>query len=477
MALGFLASRFFDPEKLKAFTVDHNLSHMGVNENADSVKSRLSEMGIACEVLKLDWKDFPVSAQAKGKLQSTARDKRYQALLQSCAKEDIDILLTAHNVDDDVATMLYRMAHMSGIEGVAGMKCVTTFPVIEPFNLRDIFIGRPFIGHRKVDLINTCIKNNIEWNVDTSNFDIVYRRNAIGHLVHQMGTTTNSLIGLDRLGTTLNHLKLHRKVILEHVLEFFKRSVILNKLNGDVTIVLNNPMYLTKGWVLSTAIKFAVQFVTASGYPPKTNNSDELTERVLQAYKSQIESRKERRRLPTSFERLHLGQTSFANAVIYPLAKSDSINRISSENSRKHRSIEPGPCLLITREFSDRKKESHGHEVSFNHTNEVLWKNAFYVRLNGKVESACIYMRELRVLDVKRALLLARGHEPARKVLYDFVRSVSALHYHAIPVLLNREDPNFICIPTLGVKFPVDFDFTIQFKGGQQVTSKFLCLP
>ena len=37
---------------------------------------------------------------------------------------------------------------------------------------------------------------------------------------------------------------------------------------------------------------------------------------------------------------------------------------------------------------------------------------------------------------------------------YNFVRSVSALHYHAIPVLLNREDPDFICIPTLGVKFP-----------------------
>ena len=143
-------------------------------------------------------------------------------------------------MDDDIATMIYRMAHMSGIEGIAGMKYVSTFPVIEPFNMRDIFIGRPFIDHKKIDLIDTCIKNNIEWNIDTSNFDIVYRRNAIGHLMHQMGTTTNSPIGLDRLSTTLNHLKLHRKMIFEHVLEFFKRSVIVDRQNGDVTIVLNN---------------------------------------------------------------------------------------------------------------------------------------------------------------------------------------------------------------------------------------------
>ena len=55
-------------------------------------------------------------------------------------------------------------------------------------------------------------------------------------------------------------------------------------------------------------------------------------------------------------------------------------------------------------------------EVSFDQTNQVLWKNAFYVRLEGRISTA-IYMRELRVLDVKRALLLARGHEPSRKAL------------------------------------------------------------
>ena len=52
MALGFLASRLFGPEKLKAFTVDHNLSHMGVNENDRFCEKQTAEMGIACEVLK-----------------------------------------------------------------------------------------------------------------------------------------------------------------------------------------------------------------------------------------------------------------------------------------------------------------------------------------------------------------------------------------------------------------------------------------
>src|ERR1700722_6813992 len=81
MALGFLASRFFDPKQLRAFTVEHNLSHMGVNEDGESVKRRLSEMGISCDVLRLDWEDFPIHAQTKGKLQSLARDKRYQIML------------------------------------------------------------------------------------------------------------------------------------------------------------------------------------------------------------------------------------------------------------------------------------------------------------------------------------------------------------------------------------------------------------
>ena len=477
MALGFLAGRFFGPERLHAFTVEHNLSHLGVNESGDSVKCRLSEMGISCDVLRLEWDDFPIHAQTKGKLQSLARDKRYQVLLQSCIKEDIRILLTAHNLDDDIATMIYRMAHMSGVEGIAGMKYVSTFPVTEPSNPHDVFIGRPFIEHKKADLISTCIRNNVDWNIDTSNFDTVYRRNIIGKLVHQMGTASNPSIEPERLAATLGHLKQHRRAIFEHVLEFFKRSVILDKSNGDVTIVLNDRNYLTKGWILSTGIKFAVQFVTASGYPPKTSNADELVGKILRAYESQLGTRKDRRHLPNSFERLALAQTSFANAVINPLAKNDSIHRISLENARKHRSIGYGPCLLVTREFSDRRRDGSGHEISFDQGNQVLWRDTFWMRLGDNVDATGMYMRELRIQDVKRALMLARSHEPSRKALHGFVRSVSALHYHAIPVVLSRADPAFMCIPTLNVTFPTNFEFAVQFKGARLTTGKFLCLP
>lgn len=150
MALCWLASTAFDKDRIKVYTVNHNLSTMGVVENPAQVVKSVASLGLDCKVLEVEWKDVPQARQTKGRLQTLARQRRYELLLASCLRDNVRILLTAHNLDDDLATMIYRMSHMSGIEGIASMKPISPFPLLHIPEAALVFIGRPLLGVSKV---------------------------------------------------------------------------------------------------------------------------------------------------------------------------------------------------------------------------------------------------------------------------------------------------------------------------------------
>lgn len=151
MALCCLVSKTFDKDRIKVYTVNHNLSTMGVAENPAQVVEKVASLGLDCKILEVEWKDVPLKCQTKGKLQNLARQRRYELLLTSCLQDDVRILLTAHNLDDDLATMIYRMSHMSGIEGIASMKPISPFPLLHIPESSSVFVGRPLLGISKVE--------------------------------------------------------------------------------------------------------------------------------------------------------------------------------------------------------------------------------------------------------------------------------------------------------------------------------------
>lgn len=210
MALVGLAVKALGPERVHAFIVDHGLQQLGVSEDSQSVLTALQGMGIKSTVLGMNWHG---SLPTESKLMMQAREGRYRLLLDACNRNACSLLLTGHNLEDDIVTMFYRISRMSGLDGLAGMKLATNFPFPSPHS-GNCFILRPLLTVPKASLVETCRSLGIKWSEDTSNDNINFRRNeALQSLIELQAE--NDKISTEALTQMLGFFKRQRQVLHE----------------------------------------------------------------------------------------------------------------------------------------------------------------------------------------------------------------------------------------------------------------------
>ena len=160
LALLLLAHAAF-PKAIMAATVDHGLRPEAADE-ADFVANLCAERGIAHTILK---PEKPIT----GSIQSAAREARYLLLHGWADANDLHWIATAHHADDQLETLLMRIARGSGIAGLSGIR------------ERNGRIIRPLLDFTKAQLIKTCEDDGITPCQDPSNanedFDRVQIRN------------------------------------------------------------------------------------------------------------------------------------------------------------------------------------------------------------------------------------------------------------------------------------------------------------
>lgn len=101
------------------------------------------------------------------KTETAAREARYN-FFKKCANQfSSDIVLTAHNANDNAETIIYRIAKGTGTKGLNGIA-----------EKRDIFY-RPLLSIKRDEIELYCLKNNLSPNNDSSNSNIKYKRNLI----------------------------------------------------------------------------------------------------------------------------------------------------------------------------------------------------------------------------------------------------------------------------------------------------------
>ena len=103
---------------LTAVTVDHGLRTEAGRE-AGAVKTLAKRFGIAHRTVR--W----VGAKPSTGLQAKARAARYRLLGEAARKAGASYVLTAHTLDDQGETVLFRMARGSGLSGLAAMARIT----------------------------------------------------------------------------------------------------------------------------------------------------------------------------------------------------------------------------------------------------------------------------------------------------------------------------------------------------------------
>lgn len=173
VAAQWRASRKGGPDVL-ALTVDHGL-RKGSSREANAVKQLAKKLGIAHRTLR--W----IGDKPRTGLQEKAREARYALLASAAKKAGARILLTAHTLDDQAETVLFRLLRGSGPAGLQAMAERSPCPGAPWLTL-----ARPLLAISKARLIATLEVAQIDFAEDPSNRDPRHARPRLRALVPQL---------------------------------------------------------------------------------------------------------------------------------------------------------------------------------------------------------------------------------------------------------------------------------------------------
>lgn len=146
-----------------AATVDHRLRSESADEAA-MVAAYCAHLGVEHRTLR---SETPIV----GSVQAGARALRYRLLADEAARSGADYIVTAHHADDQLETMLMRLARGSGVDGLSGVRA------------RNGQVIRPMLGFSKAQLEHYCMAHAVPFLNDPSNanpdFDRVRMREAL----------------------------------------------------------------------------------------------------------------------------------------------------------------------------------------------------------------------------------------------------------------------------------------------------------
>jgi tRNA(Ile)-lysidine synthase len=160
--------------KLVAVTVDHGL-RKGAAGEARAVAALARKLGIEHRTLRWTGK------KPRTGLQEAARTARYRLLAQAAQRAGAQGIVTAHTLDDQAETVLFRLARGSGITGLAGMRREGSVPGCEGFTLL-----RPLLAIPKSRLIATLKAGRVPFADDPTNRDPRFTRPRLRALMPKL---------------------------------------------------------------------------------------------------------------------------------------------------------------------------------------------------------------------------------------------------------------------------------------------------
>jgi tRNA(Ile)-lysidine synthase len=141
--------------------VNHKLRPESETES-EYVKTAAKKLGLKCTIL--EW----TGEKPNTGIEAAARAARYKLMINWCKKNNISVLITAHQADDQIETFLMNLGRGSGVYGLGG---------IRPESERDgIIIARPLLNVFRGELETWCDSNDIKYFKDSMNDDESFTR-------------------------------------------------------------------------------------------------------------------------------------------------------------------------------------------------------------------------------------------------------------------------------------------------------------
>ena len=222
LALTALSKAYSYENKCKIYyvLVDHNIRKNSSNE-AKSVKKLLKKHKIKLNILKN-------TKTIKKNIQSEARIIRYDLLTNFCKKKKIKIILTAHNLEDQVETFFIRLSRGSGLQGLSSMKQIYKIN-------GNISLIRPLLDFKKNELIKISKITFGKYFKDPTNKNTRYLRTRIRNLKNSL---EKSGINYDKIFQSIKNLASSRDTLDYYFKKIYKDIII--KKNDKILIDLKS---------------------------------------------------------------------------------------------------------------------------------------------------------------------------------------------------------------------------------------------
>jgi tRNA(Ile)-lysidine synthase len=262
LALSFL-TKIYSIKKLldvKYFIVDHKLRKNSTSE-AKFVKKKLKEHSINLNILT--WN----GNKPKKNIQSVARDKRYELLVNKAKKFKIKNILLGHHLDDLFENFFIRILRGSGLHGLVSLDQKT--------QNKQINLIRPLLNFDKKDLIYVSKYIFGSYIEDPSNEDDKFKRVKIRNFLKQLQSE-----GLDRnkFLLTIKNLKFANETIKFYTKKNLTENIsFLEKKN---LIILKENFFNHSSEVIFRSFTVIIKIIGKKYYPVRGKKIDKIISEI-----------------------------------------------------------------------------------------------------------------------------------------------------------------------------------------------------
>jgi tRNA(Ile)-lysidine synthase len=204
------------------FSIAHcNFQLRGEESNDDErfVKSAAEKFKISNYYIRFDTEIY--SKENKLSTQLAARKLRYDWFQKLLSENQLDYLVTAHHLDDNVETFLINFIRGTGLDGLTGI----------PAQNKNIV--RPLLPFSREEIQNYALENQIQWREDSSNASDKYFRNKLRHNIVPTLKEMNTGF-LDSFQNTLNHLQQAESLVDDASKLVYEKVVLTNENQSEI---------------------------------------------------------------------------------------------------------------------------------------------------------------------------------------------------------------------------------------------------
>lgn len=258
IAMMHMAARVIDRSRLSVISIDHRLRTEAAEEIA-LVAGQAEALDLTHSVASWTW-------DKTGNLQAAARAGRWDAIVGWCRKEGLDTVFLGHTEDDQIETLLLRLARGSGIDGLSAMARV---------DHRDgVRLVRPLLDTSREALRGWLRDQGIDWCDDPSNddprFDRVRARQMYAQL-EKLGLTRKRLL------QTVDHMQAAHRSLQRAALAFARHHI--RQDSGDL-IFSADALRLDREDAPRRVMAAAFLWVSGNVYRPRFDRMREVVDKA-----------------------------------------------------------------------------------------------------------------------------------------------------------------------------------------------------